>query len=651
MKKNTVFTVAWMALFAITAKGVLPIELGEAEHFTLLAYSTITYPGSGTVIGDIGVHPGGGASTLVPASVVTGTVYARDAGYTLGAAVIDDGLLNTAKLDLGTAYTTAAGLPAGVGPNLNPGPVVPGHIGGMTLAPGVYTFDTGTDAFIDGADLTLSGGPNDVWVFQMGRALFVEAGVNRSVILAGGAQAKNVFWQVGSSATLGTYSVFKGTIMAYASVILDVGSQLEGRALALNEQVVFNGLTANMPLSPDLTLTVISEHGTGTPPAGLPPWGIVYTNAYGTVLTNSISVMEMFGTTTQYVNTGWSMIGNEPLSGTTNTMGMVHTNDAVLTWNWSTNYYLALTAVNGAITNEPAGWKPAGWMYDLYPSPDFGYAFDYWEVNGVSNGVAVPLNATMDEAKSVVAFFSPIFVDVSSNVVWNIDGLFDPRKGYYIGTLAISNNSDKIIMAPVWFEVQSTIYHWLRHPTGLDAQTGYHYLDISAAVGTLNPGDSATVGGIELMGRRTTDGILMALWADPPGLSIPNLGALDTDGDGIPNAWESLNTGVLSLNNPLDASLDSDLDGMSNGDEYVADTDPGDSRSLFTIRTGAGNVREVVWNGSPDRVYTVWGTASLREPFTVLASGIVGAGAETVFTDASDEAVGSAFYYVEVDVK
>ena len=105
------------------------------------------------------------------------------------------------------------------------------------------------------------------------------------------------------------------------------------------------------------------------------------------------------------------------------------------------------------------------------------------------------------------------------------------------------------------------------------------------------------------------------------------------------------------MNNPLDASLDNDRDGMTNGDEYVADTDPADSLSLFTIRTGARNARVVVWNGSPDRVYTVWGTTDLRVPFTVLASGIPGGGAETSFEDAPDRSGGSSFYRVEVDVK
>jgi len=614
------------------AAGPLPVDLGEAGHFTLLAYSTITYPGSGTVIGDIGVHPGGGASTLVPASQVTGTVYARDAGYTLGAATIDDGLLNTAKLNLGTAYDYAAGLPPGVGPNLNPG-TVPGHIGGMNLAPGIYTFDTGTDAYIDVADLTLTGGPDDVWVFQMGRALIVEAGVNRSVILAGGAQSKNVFWQVGSSATLGTYSVFKGTIMAYASVILNEGSQLEGRALALNEQVVFGGLSANMPMDAlvtNLTLTIISEHGEGDLPAGLPPTGLVYTNDYGATLTNSITHLVPFGVGTQYVNVGWAMTGNEPVEGTTNTVVINSlTNDAVLTWLWNTNYYLSLAAVHGSITNEPAGWKPADTTYTLYPKPDAGYVFDHWEVNGVNFGAGESLTITLDGAKYVVASFAPIFIDVTAIVTWNVTWVFDPRKGFFLGTLTINNTSQKQISAPIWFEVKSTADHWLRPPqTGYDATTLMSYTNISYAVthqlsdGTLDPGESVTVTGIELMGRREPANILvMAVWADPY----------------------------------LSASVDTDGDGMPDVHEYVAGTSATDPRSVFRVSLGGPEGRSVQWDGLRNRLYTILISTNLSQGFVAEPGSIEGTDARATYTatpyEPGNGTKGAVFYRVQVKVK
>lgn len=630
-----------MPQWTLFAAGPLPVDLGEAGHFTLLAYATITYPGAGTVVGDIGLHPGGGASILVPAPNVTGIVYARDAGYTLGAAVIDDGLLNTAKLNLGTAYDYAAGLPAGVGPNLNPG-TVPGHIGGMNLAPGIYTFDTGTDAYVDVADLTLTGGPDDVWVFQMGRALIVEPGVNRSVILAGGAQAKNVFWQVGSSATLGTYSVFKGTIMAYASVILDEGSQLEGRALALNEQVVFGGLSANMPMDAivtNLTLTIISEHGVGDRPAGLPPAGLVYTNDYGATLTNSITGVVPFGVGTQYVNVGWVMTGNEPVAGTNNTSVINSlTNDAVLTWLWSTNYLLGASAVgNGMVTGDTNGFYVAGSTVVVTATPSLGYQFAGWtgDVGGADTNDAV-LTLTMDQARTVVAHFSAAFIDVTGLIDWNVNWVFNPRTGYFTGALTISNrvDSEKSLLAPFWFEVESTEWHWLRYPTGIDTNTGFAYVDISTAVTNqlpgigdgdlaLDPGESVTVGGIQLMGRRTPTGLVVAVWADPPAaLSIP----VDTDGDG-----------------------------MSDVDESVAGTRATDPHSVFRIRLGGPEGHSVQWDSQSNRLYKVLISTDLRQGFVTAIDNIEGSGMPTTFTAASQEfgngTSGSVFFRVEVRMK
>lgn len=628
-----------MPPWTLFAAGPLPVDLGEAGHFTLLAYATITYPGAGTVIGDIGLHPGGGASILVPAPSVAGIVYARDAGYTLGAATIDDGLLNTAKLNLGTAYDYAAGLPAGEGPNLNPG-LVPGHIGGMNLAPGIYTFDTDTDAHIDVADLTLTGGPDDVWVFQMGRALIVEPGVNRSVILAGGAQAKNVFWQVGSSATLGTYSVFKGTIMAYASVILDEGSQLEGRALALNGQVVFGGLSANMPMDAivtNLTLTVISEHGVGEPLAGLPPEGLVYTNEYGATLTNFISGLEQNGGT-QYVNTGWVMTGNGPEAGLTNSMTMAITNDAVLTWQWTTNYLLdASAAGGGTVEGDTNGFYVAGSSVTVTATPGFGYQFAGWsgDAGGAPTNDAA-LTLTMDQARTVVAHFSAIFIDVTAQVDWNVDWVFDPRTGYFTGALTITNRNDsqKSLLAPVWFEVESTEWHWLRYPTGIDTNTGMAYIDISAEVNSqlpgigdgdmaLDPGESVTVEGIQLMGRRTPTGLVVAVWADPPAaLSIP----VDTDGDG-----------------------------MSDVNEQVAGTSATDPNSVFRIRLGGPDGRSVQWDSQHDRIYKVLISTDLRQGFVVAADNIEGTGMPSAFTIAAQPpgigTNGSVFFRVEVRMK
>lgn len=176
----------------------------------------------------------------------SGTIYSSDANGPAGS-VIDADLLLTAKGDLTTAYNAAAGrTPVPTGPFLNPGNAT-GNIGGENLAAGLYKF-TG-EALITGSDVTLTGGPNDVWIFQIATALKVGApgGPPVRVILAGGAQARNIFWQVGTSATIETFCVFKGTIMADQAIVMKTSSTMEGRALAFSAEVTFNGTGGCLP--------------------------------------------------------------------------------------------------------------------------------------------------------------------------------------------------------------------------------------------------------------------------------------------------------------------------------------------------------------------------------------------------------------------
>lgn len=195
----------------IPGGGVNPatVILGSAAAFRVLASSTVANTGPTSVDGDLGVSPGS-AVTGFPPGTLTGTIHAADATAA------------TAQSDLTTAFNDAAGRP--------PGTAVSGNIGGLTLAPGVFT--SSSSLAISSGDLTLTGlgDSNAVFIFQIGSTLTVTSG--RQVILTGGAQASNVFWQVGSSATLGTTSDFSGTIMALASVTLETGATLHGRALA-----------------------------------------------------------------------------------------------------------------------------------------------------------------------------------------------------------------------------------------------------------------------------------------------------------------------------------------------------------------------------------------------------------------------------------
>jgi hypothetical protein len=223
-----VLAVAFMAPHqTLMAAGPAPVNLGSTAHFTILAGAAITTTGGGVINGDVGASPITGAAIHLTQAQVNGTIYTVDAAGPAGS-VIAPALLSTAMGDLTTAMNDAAGrTPIPSGPFLNPNNGS-GNIGGQNLAPGLYKFTT--TAYITGSDLTLTGGPNDVWIFQCAQDL--QVGSYIQVILAGGAQARNVFWQVGTSAVIGTFAVFKGTIMANQSITMNTTSATDGRALA-----------------------------------------------------------------------------------------------------------------------------------------------------------------------------------------------------------------------------------------------------------------------------------------------------------------------------------------------------------------------------------------------------------------------------------
>ena len=189
-------------------------SITSGHNFTVLAGSTVTNTGPSTVTGDLGPSPG---------TAVTGFFTVDGGPGAVSGTIYQGGLVAAqAQSDLTTAFNDAAGRPAGTS--------VSGNLGGQTLGPGVYTSTSALE--ISSGDLTLDGlgNSNAVFIFQMASSLTVTSG--RQVILSGGARASNVFWQVGSSATLGTTSVFKGVILADQSISMDTGASLEGRALA-----------------------------------------------------------------------------------------------------------------------------------------------------------------------------------------------------------------------------------------------------------------------------------------------------------------------------------------------------------------------------------------------------------------------------------
>ena len=203
-----------------------PVVLGSAGNFAVLAGSGVSNVPTSAITGHVGLSPAAGSAiTGLTGVQVTGIIYAVDATGPAGSTIAAT-MLTAAKGDLTIAFNNAAGrVPVPTGSFLNPGT---GNLGGLTLVPGLYKFTS--SCLITGSNLTLSGTANDVWIFQIAADLNVGNGIQ--VILAGGAQASNIFWQVGTSAILGTTSAFKGTIMADQSIALNTGATLNGRALA-----------------------------------------------------------------------------------------------------------------------------------------------------------------------------------------------------------------------------------------------------------------------------------------------------------------------------------------------------------------------------------------------------------------------------------
>ncbi len=202
----------------------LPVNLGSAGTFTALAAATLTSTGPTVIIGNAGLSAGSSVTGFPPGIVVGGALHVAD----IPAA--------TAQIDLTAAYLDAANRTTPV--------TVAGDLGGLTLAPGLYKSTSSLG--ITGV-LTLDGGgnSNSVFIFQVGSAL--TTATSSQVVLIGGARAANIFWQVSSSATLGTYSIFYGTIMAQASVSVKTGAALNGRALARTGAVTLDANTAVNP--------------------------------------------------------------------------------------------------------------------------------------------------------------------------------------------------------------------------------------------------------------------------------------------------------------------------------------------------------------------------------------------------------------------
>jgi len=209
--------------------GPLAIDLGCAEPFAILAGSTITSTGLSIINGDVGLSAGTALEGFPP-------------GIINGVLEITTPKAADAKLCLTSAFKD------GQGRDLNP-ISLPGQLGGLTLAPGLYSNSStsGISGTGSNAILTLDAGGNAdaVWIFQIGSTLTTDPGT--SIVLAGNAKAKNIFWIVGTSATLGTTSKFSGNILADQSITLETGATLVGRALTRIAAVTLDASTITKP--------------------------------------------------------------------------------------------------------------------------------------------------------------------------------------------------------------------------------------------------------------------------------------------------------------------------------------------------------------------------------------------------------------------
>jgi len=211
-----------------TALAATSVYLGTAHNYVILSKAGVTTTGATTVVGNIGVSPI--ASTAITgfglvrdktnrfsrSSLVNGKIYA--ANY----APPTPNVLTTAVWDMQKAYTDAAGRKNPTKTELGAG-----NIGGKLIRPGLYKWSSGVTI---PTNVTLWGGRYSVWIFQIAGTLNLSSG--KSIILSGGAQAKNIFWQVAGKTTIGTTAVFNGTILDKTAIVLKTGATLNGIALA-----------------------------------------------------------------------------------------------------------------------------------------------------------------------------------------------------------------------------------------------------------------------------------------------------------------------------------------------------------------------------------------------------------------------------------
>ncbi|KAJ5778501.1 hypothetical protein N7520_001747 [Penicillium odoratum] len=256
-------------LFSTFSNALAPVGLGTAAAYLVLGGQAVTNTGP-TIVdsgGNLGVSPGTSVTNFPPGVVVApGVIHIADASAA------------QAQLDLVTAYNDAAGRPSAT--------LEPTDLGGLTLTSGVYQSVPGRGpmTITVGRTLTLDaqGDPNAVWIFQTDSSLITYS--SSRVLLINGAQPCNVFWQVGSSATLGTTSTFVGTLMALSSISAQTNAVIQGRLLARNGQVSLDSNTITLP-NCAITTSTTSTSTTSTSTTSTSTTSTSTTTATGPIIT------------------------------------------------------------------------------------------------------------------------------------------------------------------------------------------------------------------------------------------------------------------------------------------------------------------------------------------------------------------------------